>query len=534
MVHRSLSYASQPSHMDHTYTWNHQNPNPRMLLGHNSFMPSMDNSATSGVNSMAHNIAPRTNGHPASSFSLEYLNYRAANPLKFQNMHSSPAGSCFRFSPNHAPHMPGYSRPIMGDGCNTVNPQIDNRRVSLKRKSPEMPLVAERPNVGGYYCAGSSSNFPISSDYLQAKPIPVPQYRPLNSTYTGPNYRSDNLLSVGEGPQRNVRSRHSHTFHLEHNPAGAYPSSNMPHHSSSTASMSGPSMAEQGSQTHVSGTPQGRILFSDNGYYNHELNQSLGRSNINNGTAAMNAVYYPNTIRNWSCPLPNLVVPPPQGMVPGQSNYDQRMTLNRTVSSHPLRFAATSSEGGVTLQAEAAVSSRQSRPLPIIGHSGNVRRGRARNLYNTFHSSFNEDNPHDRWVSEGIVMIDQSMFYDPSDLFDRYRDMRLDIDNMSYEELLALEESIGNVSTGLSEDRILACLIKRVHCSNQTHDDQEERSCAICLEEYKDRDNLGSMKCGHDFHIGCIRKWLEIKNVCPVCKASALEDISKEKQICPF
>lgn len=30
-------------------------------------------------------------------------------------------------------------------------------------------------------------------------------------------------------------------------------------------------------------------------------------------------------------------------------------------------------------------------------------------------------------------MIDQPTFYDPSYLFDRYRDMRLDIDNMSYE-----------------------------------------------------------------------------------------------------
>lgn len=523
MVHRSSSYASQPSEMDHIYTWNHQNPNPRSRFGNNSFMPSMDNSAN-GVNSMAYNVAPRTNSHPTSGFSLDYLNYRAANPQRFQNMHSSSAGSCIRLAPNHAPPMPCYSRPVIGDGCNTVNPQIDNRRATFKRKSPEMPLVAERANVSGYYHAGSSSNFPISSDYLQPKPIPVPQYWPSNSMYTVPNYGSDNLLTLGEGSQRNVRRRHGHTFHIEHNPAGAYPSSNMPHHSSSTGSMSGPNMPEQWSQTHVSGTPQ------ENGYYNHEPNQSLVSSNVNNGTAATNAVYHPNVIRNRSY-LPNLHVPPPQGMVPGQSNHDQRMTLYRTISSHPImRFAATSSEGGATSEVEAAVSSRQPRPLPIIGHSGNVRGGRARNFYNTFHSLFNETNPHDRWVSEGIVMLDRPTFYDPSDLFDQHRDLRLDIDNMSYEELLALEESIGYVSTGLSEDRISAGLIKSVHCSNQTHNDREERSCAICLEEYKDRDNLGSMKCGHDFHVGCIKKWLEIKNICPICKASALEDISEEKQ----
>ncbi|KAG1339113.1 putative E3 ubiquitin-protein ligase RHG1A [Cocos nucifera] len=438
-------------------------------------MPSMDNSAN-GVNSMVYNIAPRTASHPTSSFSLDYLNYRAADPPRFQNMHSSSAGSSIRLAPNHAPSMPCYGRPVVGDGYNTVNPQIDNRRATFKRKSPEMPVVTERANVSGYYYAGSSSNFPISSDYLQPKPIPVPQYWPSNSMYTVPNYGSDNLLTVGEGSQRNIRRRH------------------------------------------------------ENGYYNHELNQSLVSSNVNNGIAAMNAVYHPNVIRNWSS-LPNLHAPPPQGMVPGQNNHDQRMTLYRTISSHPImRFAATSSEGAATSEVEAAVSSRQLRPLPIIGHSGNVRGGRARNFYNTFHSLFNETIPHDRWVSEGIVMLDQPTFYNPSDLFDQHRDLRLDIDNMSYEELLALEESIGNVGIGLSEDRISACLIKRVHCSNQTHDDQEERSCAICLEEYKDRDNLGSMKCGHDFHVGCIKKWLETKNVCPICKASALEDISEEKQ----
>lgn len=225
-------------------------------------MPSMDNSATSGVNSGAYNIAPGTNGHPTSSFGLDYLNYRPSNLQRFQNMHSSSAGSCIRFAPNHAPHMPCYSRPMIGDRCNAVNPQIDNRRATFKRKSPEMPLVAERASVSGYYCAGSSSNFPISSDYLQTNPIPVPQCWPPNSMYTVPSSNSDNLLIVGEGSQRNVRRRHSHTFHLQHNPPGAYPSSNMPHHSSSAGSMSGPSMAEQWSQTHVSGTPQGRILFS--------------------------------------------------------------------------------------------------------------------------------------------------------------------------------------------------------------------------------------------------------------------------------
>jgi hypothetical protein len=43
----------------------------------------------------------------------------------------------------------------------------------------------------------------------------------------------------------------------------------------------------------------------------------------------------------------------------------------------------------------------------------------------------------------------------------------------------------------------------------------------LLQEEYKHKDSLGRLKCGHDFHAGCIKKWLEVKNACPVCKADA-------------
>lgn len=46
------------------------------------------------------------------------------------------------------------------------------------------------------------------------------------------------------------------------------------------------------------------------------------------------------------------------------------------------------------------------------------------------------------------------------------------------QELLALEERIGNVSTGLSEETILRSMVEMVYHSNQI---QEEGQCAICL-----------------------------------------------------
>uniref|UniRef100_A0A673FNX5 Zgc:175214 n=1 Tax=Sinocyclocheilus rhinocerous TaxID=307959 RepID=A0A673FNX5_9TELE len=41
--------------------------------------------------------------------------------------------------------------------------------------------------------------------------------------------------------------------------------------------------------------------------------------------------------------------------------------------------------------------------------------------------------------------------------------------------------------------------------------------CAVCLEEFKTRDELGVCPCSHTFHKKCLLKWLEIRSVCPMC-----------------
>jgi len=119
---------------------------------------------------------------------------------------------------------------------------------------------------------------------------------------------------------------------------------------------------------------------------------------------------------------------------------------------------------------------------------------------------------------EDLMILDQSVFYGVADIHDRHRDMRLDIDNMSYEELLALEERIGNVNTGLTEETILKHIRQKQYVVETGQPDAEP--CCICQEEYKDGDDLGTLDCGHDFHHGCIKQWLQQKNLCPICKST--------------
>lgn len=118
--------------------------------------------------------------------------------------------------------------------------------------------------------------------------------------------------------------------------------------------------------------------------------------------------------------------------------------------------------------------------------------------------------------------------YVPS-LGDHHSD--LDIEDMSYEELLVLDEQIGkigNVGMGLLQEIITremktkTCLLPN-NLEGATSEEQETELCIICQDEYKNKEELGILQCGHTYHADCIRRWLHEKNVCPMCKSKVLD-----------
>ncbi|KAF8113067.1 hypothetical protein N665_0057s0019 [Sinapis alba] len=126
---------------------------------------------------------------------------------------------------------------------------------------------------------------------------------------------------------------------------------------------------------------------------------------------------------------------------------------------------------------------------------------------------------------EDVMLLNQSML-GAAGIHDRYRDMRLDVDNMSYEELLSLGERIGDVCTGLKEETISNRLKQRKY-SSDTRCPQEIEPCCICQEEYGEGEELGMLECGHGFHSQCIKEWLKQKNLCPICKTTGLSSAEK-------
>ncbi|XP_019443282.1 PREDICTED: uncharacterized RING finger protein P4H10.07-like isoform X4 [Lupinus angustifolius] len=102
---------------------------------------------------------------------------------------------------------------------------------------------------------------------------------------------------------------------------------------------------------------------------------------------------------------------------------------------------------------------------------------------------------------------------------DQFRDWRLDVDNMSYEQLLELGEKIGYVNTGLEEDEMRLNIRKlKLVISNGTLKNQIDKKCTICQEEYEGGEELGKLNCEHKYHFQCIKQWLVHKNFCPICK----------------
>ncbi|CAH2050983.1 unnamed protein product [Thlaspi arvense] len=461
----------------------------------------VENMSIDGVHYSCHwNPAPRSNGFPSPSHNIEvpvpHYQTDASGPLRDPFLYP-PASGSFSVAPENYAHHGSSSnyggQPFHGTEGGFIDVGLGNARGPYKRKSPGVPAVCERGSSSRYYEAGSSSDIPIPSDIWQEKPNTDSHRISWDCPAIGSAYRGNNLTIGSEGTLRNVRSRAALDLetnlsrtHLSITPSQhPYTTGNPVEHSGPVELMgqSSNAPAQEWNHIHVSPAAHGRILLPE----------------------------------SYS------------------SRHPRRLSTVGWRNSERSGRARGSSDRYQSLSEEASFRDRLSSELYTIGGLRTVLMS-ARSPFLAF------------IVCNGLMIVDRSALYSRS-LLDQHRDMRLDIDNMSYEELLALGERIGHVSTGLSEDMILKCLTESIYCSSDQF--QEEGTCVICLEktdkcyqrqpnyselcsvrqeEYKDMDDVGTLKtCRHDFHVGCIRTWLSMKNLCPICKSCALADHMKQQ-----
>ncbi|XP_061350547.1 probable E3 ubiquitin-protein ligase RHG1A [Gastrolobium bilobum] len=544
LYNKSPLFESEPDqNWNHMHTDQHYVPLGRTSTTDNgSFIYPLENMSIDGISFPSHwNSATRSNGYASSSLNIEAPPHQsdASGTNNEHFLHSSSAGTFFAVSENyvHQPSNSNYDRQAfpVGDG-GFIDLTMGSGRGPHKRKSPGIPPVCERGSTSRYFNTGSAADFPTPSEIRPEKPNMDSLYMPWDHVTMTPAFRGSGLSIRDEGSLRNVRSRSA--LDLESNLARTHLSSNHSHNSYTT----GPPIDHSGTvdlSTQTSSTltrdwsqmsmcpAHGRVLSSDANAFSHETSHFLVGSGSSNAPVDVGSFHHEfGTSRNPTAPqsFHNNLTQSARGV---RSNYSQRSAPTFRASSSLRLGHVTPSDDGLHMVAES-YSSRHPRPLTTIGWRNSDRNGRSRISSDRYRSLANEIGLNDRFSSEGFMIVDRASLYGSRNVLDQHRDMRMDIDNMSYEELLALGERIGHVSIGVSEDLISKCLRETIYCSSELS--QEEGTCAICLEEYKNMDDVGTLKtCSHEYHVSCIRKWLTMKNICPICKASALPDDTKDK-----
>jgi len=96
----------------------------------------------------------------------------------------------------------------------------------------------------------------------------------------------------------------------------------------------------------------------------------------------------------------------------------------------------------------------------------------------------------------------------------------LRISNMTYEELLNLENKIGDVNKGLNQEEI-DNLGEEIYNSfiNLT---ESTKKCIICLSDFFEGEKIRYLKCNHFFHKDCIDNWLKLQKKCPTCNQEVI------------
>jgi E3 ubiquitin-protein ligase BIG BROTHER and related proteins len=92
----------------------------------------------------------------------------------------------------------------------------------------------------------------------------------------------------------------------------------------------------------------------------------------------------------------------------------------------------------------------------------------------------------------------------------------VDVDNMTYEELQSLGESLGKVQVAVSATG-LEQLDTMHHAEAKEHHRCGEAACSVCQQDYAPDDNVVRLPCKHWFHKTCVFQWLQSSKMCPVC-----------------
>ncbi|OAY54816.1 probable E3 ubiquitin-protein ligase ZFP1 [Manihot esculenta] len=450
----------------------------------------------------------------ASSFYVPYMTPSSGFPLSH--------GSC-----DHLPSSTNYGViGVSADAFGTNSHFMDNARGSYKRKNAEgNPANFQYFNASA---SSSSSTTPLNTRHPDG--ITLMDAAP----FAPPQYRGNSTSSIREvGSHRSVRNRLGAT--------GLDPvlAQNQNHfiqgnHMSQPFQPSGSPWLDQ----------QLSNASSDAGASAWSHNPAITYMHGNNFSGVESGSMSPQRYHDLSGNRSNTSFLHPSPANLRHHNFHHLSLPIQGMRRHNLNvLPPTSFRGPTSYVSQTNVNPSQDGMDIGIRHPGPIQPTGLR-IYRPHREGFVSETsirhrnvPHLRVLpTDGVALLEFTDYYELENYVDHHSDMRLDIEDMSYEELLALGERIGNVSTGLSEETIRSQLKIRtyslspmsINLEEMACMDQETDSCIICQDEYKDQEKIGSLECGHEYHADCLKKWLQVKNVCPICKSEALTAETKD------
>lgn len=93
----------------------------------------------------------------------------------------------------------------------------------------------------------------------------------------------------------------------------------------------------------------------------------------------------------------------------------------------------------------------------------------------------------------------------------------LNIDGMDYNQLLDLENHIGNVNVGLSREQFNS-LPHFPYQKPTMPSASDENMCSICQTDFEPGEEIICTLCIHRYHPDCLWNWLKNNKTCPICK----------------
>ncbi|KAG9142449.1 hypothetical protein Leryth_018235 [Lithospermum erythrorhizon] len=88
-------------------------------------------------------------------------------------------------------------------------------------------------------------------------------------------------------------------------------------------------------------------------------------------------------------------------------------------------------------------------------------------------------------------------------------------------------DEIGGQENRLTKRTIRRNLKTKIFKKGNKSEENDE-TCAICLKDFEEDENIGILSCQHQFHRDCLTNWLINKNSCPMCRATAIVLINNQ------